>query len=222
MRLHPADISNCLSLIRDAGIDPAIREKIFEPYLTTKAQGKGTGLGLSVLYGIVKELRGDIKVHSELDEGTTFDVYLPLAESSPLGNEEVPKSYPAGSGHVLLVDDEELIVEVEKLILETLGYQVTAYSSSIDALNTFKQDPDRFNLVITDLTMPGLTGDQLARSLIALRPGLPIIICSGYGEIIDDKEAISLGVKQFLRKPVTIEEMAQKIKLVLKENPKSQ
>jgi len=204
------------------GIDPAIREKIFEPYFTTKAQGKGTGLGLSVVYGIVKELQGDIKVHSVLDAGTTIDVYLPSVESSPVRSEEEVNSYPSGSGHVLLVDDEELIAEVEKLILESLGYQVTAHSSSIDALNTFKNAPDAFDLVISDLTMPNLTGDQLAKELLAIRPALPIIICSGYSEILSAEEMESLGVKQFLHKPVTLAEMSQKVRLVLEERERLQ
>lgn len=204
------------------GIEPAIMEKIFEPYFTTKIQGKGTGLGLSVVYGIVKELQGDIKLHSILDEGTTIDVYLPLTESSPDRKAVVVKSYPAGSGHVLLVDDEELIIEVEKLILESLGYQVTAHVSSIDALNTFKKDPDAFDIVITDLTMPSLTGDKLAKALFAIRPELPVIICSGFSEILSDEEAESLGVKQFLRKPVTREEMSHKVRLALEERKTSQ
>jgi len=198
------------------GIDPDIKDKIFEPYFTTKEQGKGTGLGLAVVYGIVKEHDGDIAIESALGKGTTVKVYLPLTED--LGRGEAPEGLencPAGSERVLVVDDEEMIVEMETLILESLGYQVTSRQNSLEALELFRANPDAFDLVITDLTMPLMTGEHLAREMIAIKADVPIIICSGHSEAIGSEKAQAMGVKELLMKPISLPEMSQKVRRVL-------
>jgi PAS domain S-box-containing protein len=204
------------------GIDPKILNKIFDPYFTTKAQGKGTGLGLSIVYGIVKEHRGDIKVYSELGSGTTFKVYLPLLEKAP---EAVPvqkvESQFAGSERILLVDDEEPIVRLEQQMLERLGYRVTSRLSSKETLEAFRANPDAFDLVMTDMTMPNMTGDQLAQALLSIRPNLPVIICTGFSERINQEKVAALGIKGLLMKPIVRSELARMIRKVLDETKDS-
>jgi CheY-like chemotaxis protein len=200
------------------GIDPKIVNKIFDPYFTTKEQGKGTGLGLAVVYGIVKEHHGDIKVYSEVGKGTTFNVYLPLMEESsePVSVEKT-ESLSAGNEHILLVDDEEPIMRLEKQILERLGYHVTSRISSVDALAAFKANPEAFDLVITDMAMPNMTGDQFARILLSMRTDLPIIICTGFSERITQEKAAAFGIKGLLKKPIVKSELARMIRKVLDE-----
>jgi PAS domain S-box-containing protein len=202
------------------GIEPSIMDKIFDPYFTTKEQGKGTGLGLAVVYGIVKELKGDIKILSELGKGTTFNIYLPLNLDSleVRAPASEAQQFPTGSERILLVDDEAMIIEMETLILEELGYQVTSRLNSIEALELFKTNPQAFDLVITDLTMPQMTGEHLSKEIIAINPAIPIIICSGYGEMIGSAQAKAIGVKVLLKKPTTIAEMSQKVRIVLDES----
>ncbi|MBI9084637.1 MAG: PAS domain S-box protein [Desulfobacterales bacterium] len=199
-----------------SGIDPAVLDKIFEPYFTTKAKGKGTGLGLAVVYGIVKEYRGDIKVFSQAGKGATFNVYLPLMQKYPgTPSVEKPAIYQTGNERVLLVDDEEPIVRLEKQMLERLGYKVTSRVSSLEALEAFRANPDSFDLVITDVTMPNMTGDQLARELLSIKPGLPVIICTGFSERISRDKAAAIGIKGFLMKPIVKSDMAQMVRNVL-------
>jgi signal transduction histidine kinase/ActR/RegA family two-component response regulator len=201
-----------------SGIEPAIIDRIFEPYFTTKEQGKGTGLGLAVVYGIVREHNGEIKVYSEPEKGTTFNVYLPLLERSA---EAIPAKEPeAGiTGHerILLVDDEDPIVRLEKEILERLGYRVTSQTSSVDALDTFRSNPDAFDLVITDMTMPNMTGDQLAKKMLSIKPDMPVIICTGFSERMSREKAAAIGVVGFLMKPVAKTEMAKMVRNMLDE-----
>ncbi|WP_448873942.1 Cache 3/Cache 2 fusion domain-containing protein [Desulfobulbus propionicus] len=201
------------------GIDPAIRDKIFEPYFTTKGQGKGTGLGLAVVYGIVKDYHGDITVETELDKGTTVSLFFPIAEkAAEVLPDEQQIGYPTGTERILLIDDEELIVEVGQLILEGLGYRVTSRRNSLEALQLFRADPEAFDLVMTDMTMPNMTGDQLATELLALRPDMPIIICSGFSERVSREQAKGIGVKYFLRKPITLLEISHKVRAALDES----
>jgi len=200
------------------GIDPAIKEKIFEPYFTTKEQGKGTGLGLAVVYGIVKEHHGDIKVYSELGKGTTFKVYLPIMEKTEKKSSVLrDKELPTGHERILLVDDEEAIAKLEKQILERLGYKVTMRVNSLEALEAFKSKPDSFDLVISDMTMPQITGDRLAREMITIRPDTPIIICTGFSERLNQEKAASIGVKGFLMKPIAKSDIARMVRKVLDE-----
>ena len=201
------------------GIDPEVIDKIFDPYFTTKAQGKGTGLGLAVVYGIVKEYHGDIKVYSEMGKGTTFNVYLPLMERAkqtvPVEKMEV---YDTGNERILLVDDEEPIAQLEKQMLERLGYQVTARINSVEALEAFKASPNAFDLVVTDMTMPNMTGDRFSEKLISIRPDIPVIICTGFSEGITQERAAALGIKGFLMKPIIKSEMARTVRRVLDDS----
>ncbi|MFP4350215.1 MAG: PAS domain S-box protein [Desulfococcaceae bacterium] len=200
------------------GIEPAVMEKIFEPYFTTKKKGKGTGLGLSVVYGIVKEHGGEIRVSSELGQGTAFDVYLPVVKPpSRTATADAAEPFPTGTERVMMVDDEAPIVRLVTQMLERLGYQVTGKTDSIDALEAFKADPDGYDLVITDVSMPHLPGDRLSRELIAVRPDLPIIICTGFSEKIDPKIARSLGIRGFLMKPIVKSDLARLVRKVLDE-----
>jgi len=201
------------------GIDPEALNKIFEPYFTTKEQGKGTGLGLAVVYGIIKEYGGRIKVDSQVGVGTTFKVYFPLMEKNtkPLSTETL-KTSPTGSERILLVDDEEAILKVEKQMLERLGYRVTELNNGLEALKIFTATPFAFDLVVSDMNMPHMTGDRLARNLITIRPDIPIIICTGYSEGFDQGKAESVGAKGFLMKPIIKSEMAKMVRKVLDES----
>ncbi len=200
------------------GIDPGILDKIFEPYFTTKSQGKGTGLGLAVVYGIVKDHGGDMGVHSDLGKGTTFTVYLPLAvKQVNQAHEKIVEILPTGSEGILLVDDEVPIVHLERQMLERLGYRVTTRSNSLEALEAFKANPEVYDLFITDLTMPHMTGDQLAKEIIRIKPDIPVIICTGFSERIDQEKIDAIGVKGFLAKPVIKSDLAQMVRKVLDE-----
>jgi PAS domain S-box-containing protein len=204
------------------GIDPSIMEKIFEPYFTTKGKGKGTGLGLAVVYGIVKKHEGDIRITSEPGKGTMVDVFLPLLEKTS-GAPDVPETDIAiqtGDEHILLVDDEPSVVQLGSRILENLGYRVTACNSSIEALETFQMAPNSFDLLITDMTMPKMTGDRLAKKIQSIRPDIPIIICTGFSERIDRDRADAMGVKGFLMKPVSKSKMGTTVRTVLDEPDK--
>ncbi|MCP4346626.1 MAG: response regulator [Desulfobacterales bacterium] len=200
------------------GISPAIMGKIFEPYFTTKEQGKGTGLGLSVVYGIVKDHFGDIKIYSEVGQGTTVNVYLPIKEkSSETASEKKMETESTGNERILVVDDDESVEEVERKMLERLGYQVTTRTSALDALAAFRESPDAFDLIITDMTMPNMTGDQLARELILIKPDIPVIVCTGFSEKLNKEKAKAVGLKGFLMKPVSKAELAKTVRKVLDE-----
>lgn len=191
------------------GIEPEVIGSIFEPYFTTKKQGKGTGLGLAVVYGIVKEYQGDIRVYSEPGKGTTFNVFLPVCEDeATIAAVETGERFPRGSERILIVDDEEAIIEFESQILGRLGYRITAHTSSTEALKTFKLDPEAFDLVLTDMSMPHMTGDQLLREIHEIRPELPVIVCTGFSERMQKENAAAMGVKAFLMKPVSISDLA--------------
>jgi CheY-like chemotaxis protein len=192
------------------GIEPAIMDKLFDPYFTTEEKGKGTGLGLSVVHGIVNTHGGHISVYSEPDKGTRFDVYLPLFDLANIKAETVsPEKLAAGNEHILLVDDEKPIVDVVQQMLERLGYQVTVRTSSIEALEAFRASMDKFDLVITDLTMPNMSGDKLAGELMNIRPDIPIILCTGFSEKMSKERAEALGIKGFLMKPILKSDLAK-------------
>ena len=164
------------------GMTPDVMKRIFDPYFTTKEKGVGTGLGLAVLHGIVKKYGGAIKVESVLGKGTTFHIYLPKADIAAPINTEQPKIPMGGSERILFVDDEKMLVDIGQQALQRLGYDVVSRTSPIEALELFKAKPDFFDLVITDKTMPGMTGDALAKELMNIRPNLPVIICTGYSQ----------------------------------------
>ena len=201
------------------GMTADIIDKIFDPYFTTKEQGRGTGLGLAVVHGIVQEHKGTINVYSEVGKGTTFDIYFPLMDK-PVITENLDKNEQnlTGSERILLVDDEAAIAKLEKLMLERLGYHVTSRLNSIEALEAFKAQKDDFDLVITDMSMPHMTGDQLAKELISIQPDIPVIICTGFSEKMDEEKAKEIGVKGLLMKPVVKAELTKMIRKVLDEN----
>jgi PAS domain S-box-containing protein len=198
------------------GMDQEVRQRIFEPYFTTKAAGEGTGLGLALVYGIVKGYGGWINVESKPREGSTFDVYLPRTEGMTEPEREVGPVDFSGRGQVLLVDDEEVIVSVEKQMLERFGFEVVATHSSLGALKIFRSRPESFDLVITDLTMPGMTGTELARELLSIRPDLPIILCTGFSEMISCDTVREHGIRGFLLKPIRMIELAGALRNVFK------
>ncbi len=199
-----------------SGIPKALIDKIFEPYFTTKEKGKGTGLGLAMVHGIVKEHQGDIKVYSETGRGTTFNVYLPTMEApGQTVSSFMEESHAVGTERILIIDDEAVIANLERQMLERLGYQITTCVSSLDALEVFRSDPDSFDLVLTDMSMPGMTGDELAGELLLIRPDIPIVLCTGFSEKIDEDTAITMGLKGFLMKPVVQQDIAQTIRKIL-------
>ena len=206
--------------VRDTGhgMSDEVRIRIFDPFFSTKPIGEGTGLGMSVVHGIVKNCGGIITVYSVPDKGTTFNLYFPIIESS--GGGKTQRRYGSshrGSECILFVDDEKPIIDIAEKILEMLGYVVDVRSSSLEALALFKMMPDKFDLVITDMTMPQMTGDILIQELIKIRQDIPIIMCTGFSEKIVRKKAEVMGVKALLMKPLLIEEMARTVRIVLDE-----
>jgi len=200
------------------GMDSSTLERIYDPYFTTKEKGKGTGLGLAVVHGIVKGYSGDIRVYSEPGKGTSFYVYLPVIKTNNLASEIVSdEPLQTGREHILLVDDETQIIDMEKQILERLGYKVTARTSSIDALEAFKEAPDKFDLVITDMTMPNMTGDKLTGELKNIRSDIPVILCTGFSEKISRESAYALGFAGFLMKPLLMKDLGRTVREVLDE-----
>jgi len=221
---HPtADLHkpwNYLKLeVRDTGhgMDKTTLEKIFDPYFTTKGTDKGTGLGLAVVNGIIKKHNGFIRAYSTLGRGSTFQVFWPIIEKKDLPSHQEKKQtgLPKGTEQIMLVDDEATILETSQAILEGLGYKVTIFQDSVSAFKVFSEDPHRFDLVITDMTMPEMAGDELSAHILKLRNNMPIILCTGFSETISEKKAASLGIKGFLLKPVLIKNLSHKIREVL-------
>jgi len=205
------------------GMYPQTVERIFDPYFTTKEKSSGTGLGLAVVHGIVTDLGGTIYVHSELGKGSAFHIFLPRVEEEAAREPETSEPLATGNERILFIDDEEPLVDTVKQMLSHLGYQVVTRTSSIEALELFREGPDQFDLVITDMTMPNMTGDRLAKELMGIRSDIPIILCTGFSERITKEEAKRVGVKEFLMKPIASSEMAQVIRRTLSsvqpENP---
>ncbi len=200
------------------GIPPEAFPQIFNPYFTTKEKGEGTGLGLAVVQGIIKSLNGTITVESEVGKGSTFEVYLPIIKRELAKEEEMPKPLPMGYERILLIDDEQPLVEIGKQMLERLGYKVDTRTSSIEALNLFKADPHRFDLVITDIVMPNMTGDKLADEMIGIRPDIPIVLCTGYSEKFTRRDASDMGIEAFLMKPLVMQDLANTVRQALSVN----
>lgn len=196
------------------GIPLEIRERIFDPYYTTKGTGKGTGLGLSIVHGIVKSYGGFVSLYSEIGEGTAFHVFLPVVKEENLADIK-PEDIRGGHEKVLFIDDEVMIAEMGRDMLEPFGYEVTIRSSSLEALETFQNQPTQFDLVITDQTMPGMTGAELSVRLLEIRPDIPIIMCSGYSSVISEEKAMAMGIKKFALKPLTKKDLARLARMVL-------
>jgi PAS domain S-box-containing protein len=203
--------------VRDTGtgMSPDVMDKIFDPFFTTKNPGEGTGLGLSVVHGIVKQSNGHITVESEPGKGSLFTVYFPKIAAEPETYAMSDDELPTGSERILFVDDEEALVEMGEDILAELGYDVTSRMSSRDALALFMADPSRFDIVITDQTMPELTGVELAREILAIRTDMPVIMCTGFSYAVDADKAKAAGIRAFAMKPLTKREIAKTIREVL-------
>ncbi len=199
-----------------AGIEPGILDRIFEPYFTTKDFGKGSGIGLAVVYGIVKNHKGFVTVNSRRGRGTTFEIYFPLVDKAPEDPED--QTMPLETGNlerVLNVDDDPMLLNMMGKMLHYLGYHVTDVSDPVRALEMFKKDPDGFDLVITDMTMPRMSGKVLAQEIIKTDPGKPVIICTGYNDTIQGKTARDLNVSALMMKPVRIHVLSRILKEVL-------
>ncbi|MCP4115806.1 MAG: PAS domain S-box protein [Desulfobacteraceae bacterium] len=203
------------------GIPSDNQEKIFKPYYTTKQAGKGTGMGLAIVHGIITNHDGAITVSSTPGKGSTFDIFFPVFEKTEFEVSGVApfEPLPTGNERIFLVDDEEEVVELERQILEKLGYTVTARTSSKKALEEFSTAPDKFDLFITDMTMPEMTGYQLAERLKAIRPDMPIILCSGYNQYISEEKTKAIGINAFALKPVTMIDLSKIIRKVLDHKP---
>ncbi len=198
-----------------AGIEPTVRERIFEPFFTTREIGKGQGLGLSVVHGIVASHGGSIKVDSKAGKGATFHVFLPRIPSEPKPESTPLGLLPKGRERILFIDDEKALARVGEMTLRHLGYQVNTQNSPVAALDVFRSSPGEFDLVITDLTMPQMSGVKLAAELLRIRPGLPVILCTGNTEKINPHEAGLLGIREILTKPVTIQDLANSVRNAL-------
>lgn len=198
------------------GMDEAIVQRVFEPYFTTKKKGEGTGLGLAVVDGIVKEHHGFIRVESQPGKGSRFTVFFPrIAEEASESPSAESDAVPQGQGHLLLVDDEAPNTRMLAMLLKRLGYAVTPETDSIEALKRFQANPGDFDLMITDMTMPRMTGADLAQKVLALRPDLPIILITGFSELIDAEEAARIGIRKYLSKPLSISTLARAIERLL-------
>jgi len=218
--IQPGDFAVLSVSDTGPGIAPEIQAWIFDPYFTTKGVGQGTGLGLSIVHGIVAEHGGFITCESEPGHGATFRVFLPAiagGSTSQSLQEEADETDRTGKGHILFVDDEHILVEIGQTMLDRLGYQVTARTSSLEALTAFENEPDRFDAVLTDQTMPGMTGIDLARRMLQIRPELPIILCTGYSNLVDETQAKAYGIKGFAMKPLTKKGITALLRAVLTE-----
>jgi PAS domain S-box-containing protein len=197
------------------GMPARVLEHIFDPFFTTKEKGQGTGMGLSVVHGIAKSHNGTIHVYSEPGEGSTFNVYLPIIEKQLEQKIRDEKPMPTGTEHILFVDDEESLIDMGKQLLVSLGYDVTTRINSIEAFELFKTRPDAFDLVITDLTMPNMTGDELAKKLMAIRPDIPVILCTGFSTRITEEKSKNMGIRAFILKPLIRKDIAGTIRKVI-------
>jgi PAS domain S-box-containing protein len=198
-----------------SGMPPDVMKRIFEPFFTTKGVGEGTGMGLPVVYGIVKSLHGTITVESEPGAGSTFRVFLPIAQINEKPESSEAQVTPKGTERILFVDDEELLTEWGQAALERQGYSVTTLTDIAEALKLFSSDPSRFDLVITDQTMPKLTGLQLARKLLEVQNNIPIILCTGHSDSVSPEKAREAGIREFLMKPLGKQQLATVVRRVL-------
>ena len=217
---YPSDLPPgpyALLEIKDTGegIRPELLNKIFDPYFTTKATNKGTGLGLSVVQGIVKSCKGDIQISSQPGQGTTVQIFLPILDA--LGQERIPEriDFEGGKERILVVDDEKAIAELACQMLTRLGYKTSASFSSVEALATFQTDPGAVDLIITDMTMPGMTGVDLAQKARLVRPDIKIIICTGFSDQLDEDMAGQLALNGYLTKPISKQDLAYAIRQAL-------
>jgi CheY-like chemotaxis protein len=201
-----------------SGMDRATMNRIFDPFFTTKKQGEGTGLGLSVVHGIVTSHGGAIAVTSQPGEGTAFHLFFPLATEAVEAAVEAPNESPqARSEHILYVDDEEALVFLATRLLERRGYRVSGFTNAVTALNQFREDPADFDAVVTDLSMPGMSGFELTEGIHQIRADLPVLLTSGYLQAEDQQKAKSLGIRETIQKPATADKLAGALEKILSE-----
>jgi PAS domain S-box-containing protein len=197
------------------GMSTEMLERIFDPYYTTKEKGVGTGLGLAIVHGIVKSYNGAIIANTEFGKGSEFILYFPAIDSEETIKTVIGTPLPTGNERILFVDDEKVLVSVGKEMLGRLGYRVVTKTNSIEALDYFKDQPNDFDLVITDVTMPYLTGEKLAQKLLKIRPDIPIILCTGYSEFINEEKSKETGIEGFLMKPIVMKDLAETVRKAL-------
>lgn len=197
------------------GMPEDVKARIFEPFYTTKGRDKGTGMGLSVVHGIVKSHGGAITVESGPGKGSTFEVFLPKIEMKTALTADDNLALPTGDERILFVDDEKVLTDMGRQMLERLGYRVVCRTSSIEALELFKAQPGNFDLVITDMTMPNMTGDKLAAALMAIRPDFLVVLCTGFSEQITEEKAKKMGIREYILKPMVMNKLAQTVRGVL-------
>lgn len=219
--LSPGDYVQLRVGDNGCGIDPRIKDRIFDPYFTTKESGKGSGIGLSVVHGIVRDHNGAIAVDSALGIGTTITVWFPAIEAIPLAAPAETFNSPGGSERILFVDDEPAMTTMVRTALGRLGYQVETATDPLDALARFRSRPEAVDLLITDMSMPGMTGDQLITQVHALRPNLPTILCTGYSEKINPQRAEALGIGLYVEKPFRQSDLAAAVRKVLAATPRT-
>jgi len=197
------------------GMSQDILNRIFEPFFTTKQQGEGTGMGLSVVHGIVESCDGEIYAYSEIEKGSSFTVFLPIAIGIQQHEQAIETALPIGTERILFVDDEPALAEIGQQMLEQLGYNVTSTTNPNDALALFKASPNKYDLVITDMTMPEMTGERLIEELFTIRSDIPVILCTGFSPGLNAYKAKALGINGFLMKPIILSEIAGLIRNVL-------
>jgi CheY-like chemotaxis protein len=208
-----------------SGIPPELINRIFDPFFTTKEVGKGTGLGLATVHGLVAEMKGSIYVYSELERGTSFKIYLPAIEAE--GEEQLAalpeKQAPAAIApsrdalekHILVVDDEQLIRQMLIRTLNNLGYRVSACNNGEEALQAFEEHPDEYDLIITDQTMPRMTGIELAKNVLNVSSGQAIILATGYSKVITEQEFSAVNIRKIMNKPFHMQELTQAVSEIL-------
>jgi PAS domain S-box-containing protein len=197
------------------GMTPEILNRIFDPFFTTETRGDGTGMGLAVVHGIVKSCNGAIYVYTEPGRGTSFRVFLPAIDRRSTTDKRARRHIPKGTERILFVDDEPMLANMGKRLLESLGYDVIARTGSLEALELFREQPGRFDLVVTDMTMPKMTGEKVAGIIIDIRPDIPIILSTGFSQTIIKQKNLSAGIKAIISKPVLKHEIADTIRKVL-------
>ncbi|OGR06070.1 MAG: hypothetical protein A2511_16510 [Deltaproteobacteria bacterium RIFOXYD12_FULL_50_9] len=197
------------------GLNQETIKRIFDPYFTTKPVGKGTGLGLSVVHGIIKSYNGAIRVESERNHGSVFSIFIPIVEIAEDPASNTSQEIRGGNEKILVIDDEPTITHLIEKILNKLGYQVTTSNKSIEALKTFKTNQQAFDLIITDQAMPGLTGGDLAKEVLRIRPDMPIILCTGYSETLNEESAKRIGILEYILKPILKQDLALTVRKVL-------
>jgi PAS domain S-box-containing protein len=198
------------------GMDDLTMQRIFDPYFTTKPKGEGTGMGLAVVHGIVKSYCGEIFVYSDIGKGTSFQIYFPVVDDDTTQNPiDLNETLPRGNERIMIIDDEAVITQIHKKILGKLGYRITTYTSSEKALEAFRAHPEEFDMVITDMSMPKINGIQLAEKIFANRPDLPVILCTGFSNLVNEEKIKSIGIRKLVMKPILRKTLALAVREVL-------